>query len=110
MPSLQFVITDRMSLISPLNLNDRSIPLNSIAKVYYKKWKTISADTLVLKIFKYIIYLVTLLFSMTTSPHLQMPEYDYSLGKMAGLGEMPGISNVIRRSVKTVSKDYVSTV
>jgi hypothetical protein len=29
-----------------------------------------------------------------------MPEYDYSLGKMAGLGEMPGISNVIRRLVK----------
>ena len=27
MPSLQFVITDRMSLISPLNSNDRSIPL-----------------------------------------------------------------------------------
>jgi hypothetical protein len=26
-----------------------------------------------------------------------MPEYDYSLGKMAGLGEMPGISNIIRR-------------
>ncbi len=27
MPSLQFVITDRMSLISPLNSNDRSISL-----------------------------------------------------------------------------------
>jgi hypothetical protein len=27
LPSLQFVITDRMSLISPLNSNDRSIPL-----------------------------------------------------------------------------------
>ncbi len=29
MPSLQFVITDRMSLISPLNSNGRSIPLMS---------------------------------------------------------------------------------
>jgi hypothetical protein len=28
LPSLQFVITDQMSLISPLNSNDRSIPLN----------------------------------------------------------------------------------
>lgn len=27
---------------------------------------------------------------------MKMPEYDYSLGKMAGLGEMPGISNIIR--------------
>ncbi len=27
LPSLQFVITDQMSLLSPLNLNDRSIPL-----------------------------------------------------------------------------------
>ncbi len=30
MPSLQFVITDRMSLISPLNSNDRSIPLTGL--------------------------------------------------------------------------------
>jgi hypothetical protein len=28
LPSLQFVITDQMSLLSPLNSNDRSIPLN----------------------------------------------------------------------------------
>ena len=32
LPSLQFVITDQMSLISPLNSNDRSIPL---IRVYY---------------------------------------------------------------------------
>ncbi len=30
LPSLQFVITDRMSLISPLNSNDRSIPLSTV--------------------------------------------------------------------------------
>ncbi len=30
LPSLQFAITDRMSLISPLNSNDRSIPLNVV--------------------------------------------------------------------------------
>ncbi len=29
MPSLQFVITDRMSLLSPLNANGRSIPLSA---------------------------------------------------------------------------------
>jgi hypothetical protein len=29
LPSLQFAITDRMSLLSPLNLNGRSIPLRS---------------------------------------------------------------------------------
>ncbi len=28
LPSLQFVITDQMSLLSPLNSNDRSIPFN----------------------------------------------------------------------------------
>ncbi len=28
MPSIQFVITDRMSLLSPLSSNGRSIPLN----------------------------------------------------------------------------------
>jgi hypothetical protein len=31
LPSLQFVITDQMSLLSPLNSNDRSIPLRGVA-------------------------------------------------------------------------------
>ncbi len=31
MPSLQFVITNRLSLISHLNLNDRSIPLSYVS-------------------------------------------------------------------------------
>ena len=26
-----------------------------------------------------------------------MPEYDYSLGKLANFGEIPGISNIIKR-------------
>ncbi len=38
LPSLQFVITNRLSLFSPLNLNDRSIPLTcKIRKAVYKK-------------------------------------------------------------------------
>ncbi len=37
MPSLQFVISDRMSLILPLNSNDRSIPLN-VYKFGLWKW------------------------------------------------------------------------
>ncbi len=32
LPSLQFVITDQMSLLSPFNLNDRSIPLRRSQK------------------------------------------------------------------------------
>ena len=45
--------------------------------------------------------------------YMQMPEYDYSLGKMAGLGEMPGISNIIKRSAhhcpfnRTFTKVYL---
>ncbi len=31
LPNLQFVITDQMSLLSPLNSNDRSIPLNVLS-------------------------------------------------------------------------------
>ena len=34
LPSLQFVITDQMSLISPLNSNDRSIPLNATGALW----------------------------------------------------------------------------
>jgi hypothetical protein len=41
LPSLQFVITDQMSLISPLNSNDRSIPLIIVKKFKHKKWQKI---------------------------------------------------------------------
>jgi hypothetical protein len=36
LPSLQFVITEQISLLSPLNSNDRSIPLRS-AKIDSKE-------------------------------------------------------------------------